>query len=192
LGGQSSDACSRGNYHAHLVSPAASKARGGRPIATVDLPPELARVFDEYQRGKQCGDDSAFCGVFTEDALFPGVMAGSEVIGQFVQTAAQTGIGAFGRKRSTSRTRPPTSPGWSPMKPRKALRTSPDSSLRYVDVRTVLADQRSVDRESQPARARAGDSVNSRSLIAQLDSAGIRRRRRVKRCVLVRRHRRPS
>src|SRR5262249_14725716 len=61
-----------GNYHAHLVSPAASRLSAEPAIATIILPAELGRIFDEYERASKAGDDSAFAALFTDDALFPG------------------------------------------------------------------------------------------------------------------------
>jgi len=92
------------------------------------------------------------------------VMAGSEVIGQFVQTLPKPGIGAFGRSvrlRGLDRLRRRDGR-------HEAKEATPDVArfiLTYVDVRTVLADQARLTK-SQPARARAGDSVNADQLIA--------------------------
>jgi len=61
-----------GNYHAHLVSEPASRLSGQRPLAGVELPPEVARVLRDYERFNRPGSDSAFAALFTEDALTSG------------------------------------------------------------------------------------------------------------------------
>jgi len=60
------------DHHAHLVSRAARLHLIDAPLPSVTLPPDLERVFRDYERILRTGDARALAELFTEDGLIPG------------------------------------------------------------------------------------------------------------------------
>jgi len=58
-----------GNYHAHLVSDSAARLLVVPPLVAVELPAELNRVIQEWERATRTGDSVSVAALFTADGL---------------------------------------------------------------------------------------------------------------------------
>ena len=162
----------RADHHAHLLSPAGAKLVNGPPLPAVELPPDLARLLRELEKG--WNDKTALAELIRKTAW-------SSIRGSLSGSVAATRLapicGALARPLPFY-ARGLRVEGCRPHRrlfhPRRGSRRQ---ALRTVLRRSEGRRRRLADRgrDSDVSRARCREPITAEQLVAHLDEAGIQR-----------------
>ena len=167
-----------GNYHAHLVSESSARLIVPRQLPAVGLPDDLQRVVQDYERAVRARDAASLAALFVEDGLYSvatGWVRGREGIRAAAANEEPNDrpvrAHLFAIEDSVASITGSLSDGSGPSA--RDLGKVVFSLRRGADGRWLIA---SLLRQFRPPlSATSGGVFDAPQLVAQLDSAGIRR-----------------